>query len=87
MKNAYVIKDEIVVQVIDNKIVLLNPETSKLHTLNNTASFILQKLQKNVPLEQIEEMVKRKFDVSQEIARKDTNQFIGTLKKNGILMF
>lgn len=81
----YKIKKGNIVQKLDDKTVIFDADESILYTLNETASFIFQKLKRGQNKEKIINAMLRKFQVKKERVEKDFDQLISDLKKKKII--
>lgn len=85
-KNSkYSLPDEIMVQKINDNTVIFNPNKSKLYTLNSTAAFIVDKLQKGFSVERISDLVSEEFNTSKPQAFKDTQELIRRFSDEKVL--
>ena len=71
----------------DGSGVLLNLENKYYYSLNMTASFIWHLLEENEELskEEILKAILENFDITEEQAKKDVNEFIDNLAKEGLI--
>jgi Coenzyme PQQ synthesis protein D (PqqD) len=75
---------EILVTDLEDELVLLNPRTQAMFTLNGTGRVVWQNLGKVSP-EAIAEKITEAFEVDLETAQKDTDALLETLKAAGLL--
>jgi Coenzyme PQQ synthesis protein D (PqqD) len=75
---------EILVTDLEDELVLLNPRTQAMFTLNGTGRMVWQNLGKVSP-EAIAEKITEAFEVDLETAQKDTDALLETLKAAGLL--
>jgi hypothetical protein len=75
----------LVVETIGKKMVLLDPEQSKLHTLNPTAQFILACVQQGRTPEEISRLLSTEYEVSLDTACVDVKDTIVQLQQQHIL--
>jgi len=61
---------------IDGNYFLVSPWDHKLHKCNQTASFIVDLIDKGCPRSEIEQALCNEFDVDAETAAKDTSDFV-----------
>lgn len=80
------IKKGLIVQKIDNETVIYDVEQAKMHTINETASFIFQKIKTIKNSEEVVNKLVKKYNITKDEARKDVNDFIKTLIKQKILV-
>lgn len=64
---------------------LFDPYSGATFTLNHTGKFILQLLMEGKKTEDIESILKKKFEVKDEDLRSDIYEFINLLKENHLL--
>ena len=76
--NVKIIKGHIT-QHTDNSIVIFDTKKSILHTLNNTAMYIFDKLKKGANIEKIVLDFSKDFGVSEKKAEQDITEFIDML--------
>lgn len=79
-----IIQKGYITQRIGDKITIFDSENSLLLTLNSTATFIFDRLKKGVESKKIAVDLANKFDVSEENAKKDIDEFIETLIAKGL---
>lgn len=80
-----VINKGFIVQKRDNNTALFDPETSQLYTLNESASFIFNLLKKGESEKDIPQKLVKKYKISKERARIDTDKLLKDLFKKEIL--
>lgn len=73
-----------ITQRIGDKITIFDSENSLLLTLNSTATFIFDRLKKGLETKKIVAELASKFEVTEENAKKDIDEFIKTLVKKGL---
>jgi hypothetical protein len=79
------VKDDLVIEIIDDKYVIYDPLNDKLISLNLSASLIFEWILKN---EKVEDMIKKYveiYNVNENKAREDIENLINELKKEGII--
>ena len=74
-----------IVQKIDGKITIFDGERSQLITLNETATFIFERLKRGLKREAIVELVSKKYNTNPERVRKDFDELIKSLKEHKII--
>jgi len=79
-----IIKKGFITQRIGDKITIFDSENSLLLTLNSTATFIFDRLKKGLETKKIAIDLASKFEVTEENARKDIDEFIKTLIEKGL---
>jgi len=82
----YRLNKKFIVQTADQKIILFDSEESVLHTLNETASYILNGIKRSWDKERLLENLEEKFDINGKTASKDLNDCIGDLIKKKIII-
>jgi hypothetical protein len=75
---------EILVTDLDDELVLLNPRTQAMFTLNGTGRVVWQNLGKASP-EEIAEKIVEQFEIDLATAQQDTENLLETLKAAGLL--
>jgi hypothetical protein len=65
--------------------VLLDIQRGRVLRLNITASFIFERLQHGDPESTIIEGMSRRFCVSRDIAEADVNEFLNSMKQEGLI--
>ncbi len=75
---------EIIVTELDDELVLLNPRTQAMFTLNGTGKLIWQHLGKNTA-EEIAVKITETFEIDLETATADTTALLESLEKSGLL--
>lgn len=73
-----------ITQRIGDKITIFDSENSLLLTLNSTATFIFDRLKKGLETKKIVAELASKFEVTEENAKKDIDEFIKTLISKGL---
>ena len=76
---------EIIVTELDDELVLLNPRTQAMFTLNGTGKLIWQHLGKN-SAEEIAVKITETFEIDLSTAQKDTFDLLESLEKSGLLV-
>ncbi len=76
---------EIIVTELDDELVLLNPRTQAMFTLNGTGKIIWQHLGKNTA-EEIALKITEVFEIDLATAKKDTFDLLESLEKSGLLV-
>ena len=70
----------------DENALLITPDDSKIHKLNETATFIWEMLQdKTLSINEIAQEIVNEFEVSIEIAEKDIKNIINKMAKKQIV--
>ncbi len=75
----YRVKQGLIAQSVDGELLILNREQEEIHQLNPVASFIWNKLENQVEPEQLVMAIIEKYDVKQEVAKKDLESLLGEL--------
>jgi len=79
------VKENLVIEIIENKYVIYDPLDDRLISLNLSASLIFEWILKN---EKIEDMIKKYveiYNISESKAKEDIENLINELKKEGII--
>ena len=76
---------EIIVTELDDELVLLNPRTQAMFTLNGTGKIIWQHLGMQTA-EEIALKITETFEIDLETATADTNALLESLEKSGLLV-
>ena len=71
---------------IDGEIVVISPQDSVLHELNDTASFVWKQADGRRSAEAIAELLAGEYDVAAEQARADTEEFVAHLLAKKLLV-
>ena len=71
---------------IDDDIIIISPEDSQVHELNESAALVWKLADGAQSLEQIAAGVAAHYDVSPEIARADVAEFIAQLEEKQLLL-
>ena len=85
MKKVLKINETYVLQKIENKFLIFYPDNSILYNLNESASFILEGIQKGLAPETITAGYQKFYDVSSDRAKLDIQTVFDYLKKENIL--
>jgi len=72
-------------QIIDDKAVIIDPRTQKVHELNEVGSFIWQNLGGDFDTAQISEMLESDFDCGLAVVAHDIEEFCESLVAEGIV--
>jgi phosphatidylserine decarboxylase len=70
---------------IDGEAVIISPEDSHVHELNETASVIWKNADGKHTMEQIAAAVAADYDVAVPVARRDVQELISALSEKGLL--
>jgi hypothetical protein len=79
------LKENIVIEIIDDKYTIYDPIEDKLLTLNLSASLILDMLIKGKKKDEILKTYMEIYEIDEEKAKEDIENLIENLKKEGIL--
>jgi hypothetical protein len=71
---------------IDGEAVIISPEDSHVHELNETASVIWKNADGNHSVDEIAAAVAADYDVPVHVARSDVQELISALSEKGLLM-
>ncbi len=80
-----VLKKGFVTQKVGQKITIFDGEKSVLYTFNPVATFIFERIKKGMDGEKIIAQVTKKYEITEEKARKDFEEFIKSLKEKKII--
>lgn len=72
-------------RLIDGEAVIITPADSTMHSLNETGTRIWELLGQNQTVAQVAERIREEFDVTPEVAQKDTLWFVQCLSKKGLV--
>ena len=75
----YRVKPGLIAQSVDGELLILNREQEQIHQLNPVASFIWNKLDGQITLEQLVMAIANKYDVKQEVAKHDLESLLSEL--------
>lgn len=75
-----------IVQKLDGKITIFDGEKSSLYTLNETATFIFEKLKRGWEETRIVEALVKRYSVKEDRAKKDLKSLLSDLKKRKIVL-
>lgn len=85
-KKQFNINPDMLVQQMDGKTVVLDPESSKLFTLNQTCSKIISLLQKGLTTKQMAIRLMDEYQTSEKKALCDIESVIEQLKKEKVIV-
>jgi Coenzyme PQQ synthesis protein D (PqqD) len=71
---------------IEGEIVIISPENSQLHELNETAALIWKQADGKSDAEQIAARLAEEFDVAPEAARADVTELLAQLEEKELLL-
>ena len=72
-------------QVVEDKIVVVTPQTRKIHILSGIGSSIWDSIKEPKEMAKIVDIVCEQFDVDRPVAEKDVNEFIDDLSDKEIV--
>ena len=75
----YRVKKGLISQTVDGELLILNREQEKIHQLNPIASFIWQRLDGQVSIDQIVTAITERYDVKEEVAKRDLESLVNEL--------
>ena len=81
----YRINDKVVYREVDDGIVLINLESGFYYSFNGSARFIFDLLNRNRDTGEVVEKMMAEFDITDDEARKDMNEFLEALEKEDIV--
>lgn len=76
---------EIIETDLEDELILLDPATQEMFSLNETGRMVWNELPTS-SITEIVTLIKNKFDVSSEIAEQDVNDLISNLSEAGLLI-
>lgn len=85
MSIKYSISDRIVYREVDEGIVLIDLDSGFYYSFNGTAGFIFNLLKKDKGTVEVIDELKTEFNISEDEARGDLEQFIETLEQEKIV--
>lgn len=71
---------------IDGEMVILDLATSTYLTTNRSGTVLVRELTQDRSEDELVAMLVDEFDISAELARADVREFIGMLRKSGLLL-
>jgi hypothetical protein len=71
---------------IEGEIVIISPEKSQVHELNETAALIWKQADGKSDAEQIAARLSEEYDVTREAARTDVNELLARLEEKDLLL-
>ncbi len=88
MLDQYVVKnnEKTAYRIIDGEAVVVNLKDSTFHTLNPVATFIWEKADGRVKVEQIIKEICQEFEVDWGTAERDCREFLGELASKGLVV-
>ena len=86
MNKRYTVNKAYIIQKLDGKIVIFDGEKSILFTLNDTASFMFQKIKLGWDKGKIIEAVVKGYSIDRESVTKDLDKVISDLVKQKIIL-
>ncbi len=85
MNTNIIINKDIVSRLIDGEYYLVDSKNHILHSLNETGTFIFKQFKKNSSFKDIIKALCSEFEIDENSAKKDLNEFIRILKEKKIL--
>ena len=87
MAEQYIAKcSAIAARLVDGEMMIMSTEDSTFFTLNEVATLVWQAADGRTPLSEIvDKKICRRFNVTPEEARRDTEHFVKELSRHGIL--
>jgi hypothetical protein len=73
-------------QEIEGKIVILVPARREVHQLDEVGTFVWKRLEEARTLDEVVGAVCEEFEVEEERARRDVEEFLGSLEEKGLLL-
>ena len=75
----YKINKGFIMQKMDKGILIFDPDSSTMHSLNTIGSFIFTKLKKGLGEDEICQMLVEKYLINRKVAEKDFKEFLKEL--------
>ena len=85
MTRTYTLKPGVIETDLDDELVLLDPNTQGMFSLNNTGRVIWHGLKNAESLEVIAQKLEQQFSVTLEQAQNDAGALIAELEKAGLI--
>jgi hypothetical protein len=79
------INKELSMRKIDTEHFILNRATSTFHSFNRSGTYLWEHIQKGFSFEELVDKLVNRFEVSRELAEKDTFEFLMTLQDQHII--
>lgn len=87
MWNAYILQNpDTPARTLDGEAIVITPDDSVLHTLNDTATFIWDRADGTRTLQAIAEEMTDEFDVDTETLQREAVAFVEDAVKRGLLL-
>lgn len=78
---------EVIFKEVEGVVYILDPQKSIVRTLNRTASFIWQSLEKPQSIKQLAQLLSKEFSVKEKKAKEDLEEFALQYLKDKLLTF
>jgi Coenzyme PQQ synthesis protein D (PqqD) len=83
--SGYIIRNpKLAWREVDGEMVIISPEDSQVHELNETASLIWRHAE-GESLEEIAERISKEYEVGLEAARTDIDELVAALEHKGLV--
>jgi hypothetical protein len=83
--SGYIIRNpKLAWREVDGEMVIISPEDSQVHELNETASLIWRHAE-GESLEEIAERISAEYEISLEAARADIGELVAALEQKGLV--
>jgi hypothetical protein len=79
------LKKSIILQSLGKRFVAYDNATSLLHEINETGAFIIKEIKRGKSKNDIIKSIMFKYEVENDVAKKDYLEFISLLEKKGII--
>jgi hypothetical protein len=79
--------NKITYKLVDSTVYILHTQTNTIHTLNETASFIWNHLDKPTTIGDLARLITETYDTTYSEALKDTNNFINKYISSGYVKY
>lgn len=79
------VSGNLIIRKFSNKYFLLDPKEEKLHSLNETASFIFSQILSGKKKKEIAKKMSLEYEIDEKTALEDINKFIAVLYEKRII--
>jgi len=73
-------------RTVEGEAIVITPHDSTLHSLNETATFIWDRANGTVTLEQITQEMLETYEVDEQLLRQDAEAFVSEAVKKGLML-
>lgn len=85
-KKRFRINKGLITQKIGKKLTIFDGNESALYSFNESGSYIFNKIKQGWQKEKIIAEVSKKYDINEQLVRKDVEMFIHQLKRKHIIL-